>query len=64
MNYDFKCVKCGVTIEKDIPLAEYDRQKDSQVCFCGGEMKRVLEWKGIATGSGEGWHGARGGNVI
>ena len=64
MNYLFKCPACNGTVEIDISINEYSEQKDKQICTCGNKLVRVLEWTGIATGSGEGWCGARGGTTI
>ena len=65
MRYLFRCVSCKCEEEKEIPIKEYDRKKTKQTCSnCGAKMERVLEWTGIAQGGGEGWFGARGGNVI
>ncbi len=65
MFYNFKCKSCGKTFEVEIPIKAYDTEKDNQTCpDCNGKMERVIEWEGIASGSGEGWFGARGGNVI
>lgn len=64
MLYKFKCPSCNYTTEIDIPIAEYDSQKNSQICpVCYAIdsnqvlLKRVLEWSGIASGSGSGWFG-------
>ena len=65
MFYNFRCKKCDVVFEKEIPIAEYDKKKKEQKCEnCGGVLDRVIEWEGIAEGSCAGWHGARGGNII
>ena len=65
MVYKFKCKACNKEEEKEIPIKEYDKEKTKQVCSdCGSKMDRVLEWSGIAEGSGQGWFGARGGNTI
>ena len=64
MFYNFKCEKCGKVEEKEFSINDYDREKENQKCTCGGKMKRVIEWNGIAEGSGAGWCGARGGNII
>ena len=64
MNYLFKCVSCKKKREIDIPMSEYDKQKNNQVCECGGKMQRVIEWQGIAEGGGDGWYGKKGSNVI
>jgi predicted nucleic acid-binding Zn ribbon protein len=65
MNYLFKCQNCGAEQQKEICIKEYDRLKNLQVCIkCGGAMKRVIEWRGIASGSGSGWCGKSTGNTI
>lgn len=68
MYYRFICTNknCGCEEEKNIPVSDYDKEKEKQVCSnCGAKMQRVIEWKGIATGSGEGWHGrSDGSNAI
>lgn len=45
-------------------MSEYDNQKNRQICpVCYAVdsnqviMQRVIEWTGIASGSGEGWFG-------
>lgn len=64
MLYKFACPSCNYNTEIDIPMSDYDKQKNSQicpVCFAVDSnqviMQRVLEWNGIATGSGSGWFG-------
>ena len=38
---------------------------DNRKSTCGGKMKRVIEWEGIATSSNNnGWCGKSGGNAI
>ena len=65
MIYKFKCKTCNKEEEKEIAIKEYDKEKIKQVCSaCGSKMDRVLEWEGFAEGSGQGWFGARGGNII
>ncbi len=64
MTYLFKCKKCGKKEEKDIPMSEYDKEKNNQTCKCGAKMERVIEWEGYAQGWGDGWVGANGSNVI
>ena len=64
MNYKFKCTACNGTCEKDIPLAEYDKQKDKQICICGGKLARGIEWTGIATCDGSGGCGKSTGSTI
>lgn len=58
MKYNFKCKKCGKSQEKEISIKDYDKLKNSQVCEdCGGKLVRIIEWQGIASGSGDGWFG-------
>lgn len=64
MLYKFSCPSCNYITEIDIPIAEYDKQKDKQLCpVCYAVdsnqvlLKRVIEWTGIASGSGSGWFG-------
>lgn len=65
MNYTFICDTCKKETEIEIALKDYDAEKTKQVCKnCGASLKRKIEWTGIATGSGEGWHGKKGGNAI
>ena len=66
MKYNFKCIVCGAEEEKEIALADYDKEKENQKCTCGGKMKRVIEWSGIATCSNNnGWFGkSDGSNAI
>ena len=65
MKYKFKCENCGKVQEVEIAIKDYDKEKDIQKCSCGGKLKRVIEWEGIADSSNmNGWCGARGGSVI
>lgn len=66
MIYRFICTECKCEEEKNIPVSDYDTEKEKQVCSnCGAKMQRVIEWGGIATGSGEGWFGkSDGSNAI
>ena len=65
MFYKFRCKKCGQNFEVEIAIKDYDKEKNNQTCpDCKGKMVRVIEWEGIAEGSGAGWFGARGGNII
>lgn len=64
MLYKFSCPSCNYTTEIDIPMSEYDKQKNRQICpVCYAMdsnqaiMQRVIEWTGIASGSGSGWFG-------
>lgn len=41
--YKFKCIKCKKTEEKEIPMADYDKEKNNQICKCGEKMQRVFE---------------------
>lgn len=66
MKYLFSCTNpnCNKKENRDIPMNLYDKEKDKQVCPCGAKMERVIEWSGIAEGSGGGWFGKAGSNVI
>ena len=65
MYYNFKCESCNKVQEVEIPISDYDKEKEKQVCpICKGKMKRVLEWQGIAMGGGDGWCGKKGGTTI
>ncbi len=65
MFYNFKCQNCGEVQEKEICVKDYDRLKNSQTCSkCGGTLKRIIEWTGIAEGKGQGWCGKSHGNII
>ena len=65
MYYKFKCSDCGKVQEVEIAIKDYDKEKDKQKCSCGGKLKRVIEWSGIAQGAGEGWCGkSDGSNAI
>ena len=58
MNYKFKCTNCKRTELIDIPMHLYDSVKNKQYCSkCGAKSDRVIEWKGLASGHGEGWFG-------
>lgn len=64
MKYKFRCPVCRSTINIDIPIEDYDNQKDKQICpVCYAVdsnqvlLKRVIEWSGIASGNGTGWFG-------
>lgn len=70
MLYKFSCPSCKYVTEIDIPIAEYDNQKDKQICpVCYAVdsnqvlLKRVIEWTGIASGSGSGWFGKSDGST-
>lgn len=67
MYYKFACTKCKApSKEIEISISEYDELKTKQKCEkCGAPMRRVVEWNGIAEGSGAGWYGkSNGSNVI
>ena len=65
MIYRFCCESCAKIFNVEIAIKDYDRLKNRQTCpECGQKMKRVIEWEGIATGSGDGWCGKSGGNAI
>ena len=64
MLYKFCCPTCKYVTEIDIPMSEYDNQKNKQICpVCYAVdsnqvlLKRVIEWSGIASGNGSGWFG-------
>ena len=65
MMYKFKCENCGKSFDVEICIKDYDKYKNRQTCpDCKGKLKRVIEWQGIASGSGDGWCGKSGGNAI
>lgn len=67
MLYKFLCTNktCKCEEEKNIPVADYNTEKEKQFCSnCGAKMKRIIEWTGIASGNGEGWCGKSTGNAI
>lgn len=65
MTYKFYCVNCRKDIYIDIPMSEYSKVKGSQKCpKCGNTAGRVIEWSGIAEGSGEGWFGKSDGKKV
>lgn len=65
MFYKFRCTKCEKETEINIPISEYDTEKNNQFCEeCKCKMERVIEWNGIAEGNGEGWFGKNGGKII
>ena len=66
MIYKFYCKACNMEHELDIPIAKYMDLKDKQKCpYCKKKLERVLEWSGVATGSGDGWFGrSDGGKTI
>ena len=65
MFYKFRCKVCNKLHQVDIKMADYDKEKNNQVCpDCKGKMDRVIEWQGIATGNGAGWCGKSDGKAI
>ena len=66
MYYNFKCTNCHKLHQVDIKMADYDKEKDNQICpDCNGKMDRVIEWQGIATSSNNnGWCGRSDGKAI
>ena len=68
MIYKFQCenASCAKIFNVEIAIKDYDRYKNRQTCpLCNAKMKRVIEWEGIATGSGAGWFGkSDGSNAI
>ena len=64
-NYTFRCTSCKKQEERNIPMNQYDTEKNNQICSCGAKMERVIEWSGIAESSNmNGWFGKAGSNVI
>lgn len=64
MKYKFQCPECKRYIDVDIPMSEYEEQKDKQICAACLALdsnqvllQRVIEWNGCASGSGDGWFG-------
>ena len=64
MKYLYRCTSCQKEQEVDICMKDYDRLKNNQRCSCGGVLKRIIEWRGIACGNGDGWCGKSTGNAI
>lgn len=65
MIYRFFCKRCKKDFDVAISINDYAKEKDRQKCpKCGAKLERVIEWTGIATGSGDGWAGNSRGNVI
>ena len=41
--YTFRCEKCNKQEEINIPMSEYDEEKDKQVCVhCGGKTQKGI----------------------
>ena len=57
MYYNFKCESCNKVQEVEIRLTTLQKLR-------GVNLKRVLEWQGIAMGGGDGWYGKKGGTTI
>lgn len=66
MIYKFYCKTCNMEHELDIPIEKYMDLKDKQRCpYCRKKLERIIEWTGVATGSGQGWFGkSDGGKTI
>ena len=63
MKYKFICTKCGKIEEREIPMKDYDKEKNNQLCSkCPYTMQRIIEWQGIASGKGDGWFGKSNGS--
>ena len=46
MIYNFGCQKCKKEFEIDIPMKDYSKEKNNQVCpECKSKMDRVIEWE-------------------
>jgi len=56
MTYLFECEECDEKKEVDIPMSEYDNQKNNQICDCGGKLHRVIQFDG-AVGLCSGMYG-------
>lgn len=64
-NYTFRCTSCKKQEERNIPMNQYDTEKNNQICSCGAKMQRVIEWSGIAESSNmNGWCGKSTGSTI
>lgn len=47
MFYTFECKSCKTSKEVNIPMSDYDKEKDNQYCDnCKQKLTRVLEWTG------------------
>lgn len=58
MTYRFYCETCDTEHDLDIPIDKYMDLKDKQKCpHCKKKLKRIIEWSGVASGSGDGWFG-------
>ena len=64
MKYRFKCPSCGRMYDIDIPMKDYEEQKNKQICpvCCAVDsnhvaLQRVIQWEGCASGGGDGWFG-------
>ena len=65
MFYKFRCQKCKKLHQVDIKMADYDKVKNNQICpECKGKLQRIIEWKGVASGKGDGWCGNSYGKTI
>ena len=59
--YDFKCVDCGHVEEVKIKLANYEQVKERICCSkCHGDLKRMMDFKGVFELKGAGWFGKDG----
>lgn len=53
MFYKFKCEKCNTTVERQIPIDDYDKEKNNQKCNnCGNTLVRVIEFEGAFGNTG------------
>ena len=53
MKYRFRCDKCIKVFEVDIPMNEYNQEKDKQFCSeCNSKLERIIEWNGPACNLG------------
>lgn len=48
-TYTFKCTKCAADFEREIPISQYDNEKDKVVCDCGGKVERTYIMTSLLT---------------
>ena len=65
MIYIFECPICNKDWDLDIPMKDYDLQKEKQYCpWCKSKLFRKIEWTGVAEGKGSGWYGKSNGSKV
>lgn len=53
MKYLFDCPNCGQKRYIDIPMSDYDKAKNRQVCTnCNSKMNRIIEFEGSVGTTG------------